>query len=130
MNGAGVNGEGLMETHYQRNPSTANSANWRSSRIALLDALRNEAGLTGTKKGCDVGDYGACTVLLDGNRSTLPGLAVRWGQRDCHHRGLAGQRWSAAPAAENFLRLGRPSAALPPGMIMSAKALLDGVSSQ
>ncbi len=32
----------------------------------LLDALRNDAGLTGTKKGCDVGECGSCTVIIDG----------------------------------------------------------------
>jgi xanthine dehydrogenase YagT iron-sulfur-binding subunit len=52
-------------------------------RVSLLDALREHLGLTGTKKGCEQGACGACTVLVDGERIlACLALAVRYGGRE------------------------------------------------
>ena len=60
-------------------------------RTTLLDALREHLGLTGSKKGCDHGQCGACTVLLDGRRinSCLTLAAMHDGQRITTIEGLA-----------------------------------------
>jgi carbon-monoxide dehydrogenase small subunit len=95
---------------------------------SLLDVLRNEVGLTGTKKGCDVGDCGACTVLLDGkpvNACLVLGVEAR----NCEVVTIEGLQSSPAalhPIQASFIRLGGAQCGFcTPGMIMMAKALLD-----
>ena len=52
-------------------------------RVSLLDALREHLGLTGTKKGCNQGACGACTILVDGERiAACLALAVQYGGRE------------------------------------------------
>lgn len=52
-------------------------------QVSLLDALREQLGLTGTKKGCDQGACGACTVLVDGERiNSCLALAVQYEGRE------------------------------------------------
>jgi carbon-monoxide dehydrogenase small subunit len=95
---------------------------------SLLDVLRNEAGLTGTKKGCDVGDCGACTVILDGkpvNSCLMLGVEAH-GCELLTIEGLQSAPDRLHPLQESFMRHGGAQCGFcTPGMIMMAKALLD-----
>ena len=97
------------------------------SRVTLLDALRDELDLTGTKKGCDQGACGACTVLLDGKRvlSCLILAAQCDGREVTTIEGLAdGGR--PHPVQEAFIRHdGFQCGYCTPGQVMSAVALLQ-----
>ncbi len=95
-------------------------------RTSLLDALREQAGLTGTKKGCDRGSCGACTVHLDGKRIvSCLALAVRCqGRAITTVEGLGGDGLhpvQAAFLAHDAFQCGYCT----PGQIMSAAALLE-----
>lgn len=97
------------------------------SRVTLLDALRDELGLTGTKKGCDQGACGACTVLVDGKRvvSCLMLAAQADGREVTTIEGLAVDG-RLHPVQEAFVRHDAFQCGYcTPGQIMSTVALLQ-----
>jgi xanthine dehydrogenase YagT iron-sulfur-binding subunit len=74
-------------------------------RVSLLDALREHMGLTGTKKGCDQGACGACTVLVDGERiAACLALAVQYAERDITTIEGIGQAGHLHPLQQAFVR--------------------------
>ncbi len=93
----------------------------------LLDVLREECGLTGTKEGCGEGECGACTVLVDGmpvNSCLIPFAQVR-GSLVTTIEGLQGRH----PLQDAFIAEGGAQCGIcTPGMILAAAALPRGAT--
>ncbi len=97
--------------------------------LLLIDLLRERLGLTGTKTGCDGGECGACSVLVDG-QLRLACLTLAAAVDGCHVETIEGQarggRLSVLQRAfhEN---LGTQCGFCTPGMIMASEALLRDI---
>ena len=96
-------------------------------RITLLDLLRERLGLTGAKKGCDRGQCGACTVIVDGRRvnSCLVLAATLDGADILTIEGLAAWRGAAPVQAAFIAHDALQCGFCTPGQILSAVAFLE-----
>jgi xanthine dehydrogenase YagT iron-sulfur-binding subunit len=94
-------------------------------RVTLLDALREVLGLTGTKKGCDRGECGACTVYVDGRRinSCMTLAVMQEGREITTIEGLG--RDAPHPVQEAFVEYDALQCGYcTPGQVMSAAACI------
>lgn len=99
------------------------------TRTTLLDALRNHLGLTGSKKGCDHGQCGACTVMVNGRRinSCLTLACMHDGDEITTVEGL-GEPGNLSPLQAAFVKHdGFQCGYCTPGQICSATAMLEEI---
>lgn len=93
----------------------------------LLHLIREQAGLTGTKKGCDLGECGACTVIMDGRAvNSCCVFALQADGSEVETIEGIGTLEDPHPLQQAFVEAGAIQCGFcTPGMIMTAKALLD-----
>lgn len=94
----------------------------------LLYVLRETLGMTGTKEGCGYGECGACTVVIDGKavNSCLYPVMEAEGRKVVTIEGLSSENGQLHPLQKAFVDEGAVQCGFcTPGMVMSAKALLD-----
>jgi aerobic carbon-monoxide dehydrogenase small subunit len=94
----------------------------------LLDVLREDMGLTGTKEGCGEGECGACSVIVDGHvvDSCLVPVCQVEGADVRTIEGLTGYDGTMDPLQLSFLQAGGAQCGIcTPGMLMAARAYLD-----
>lgn len=92
-------------------------------RESLLDTLRNRLGLTSVKKGCEVGECGACTVLVDGEAIDSCIYLAMWadGKSVMTVEGLKGENGELSPIQRAFIEEAAVQCGFcTPGIIMSA----------
>src|SRR5215831_10503919 len=123
-----------LEMESEKLPEIALKINGTLHRLSvntnwtLNDVLRNRLDLTGTKRACDYGGCGSCTVLMDGvDVYSCSILALEAQEKDIQTiEGLGGGE-NPHPLQSSFaLSYAAQCGWCTPGMIMSAKALLDG----
>jgi carbon-monoxide dehydrogenase small subunit len=98
-----------------------------TSHQTLLDVLRNDLGLTGSKRGCDIGTCGVCTVIIDG-KAILSCLTLAVECEGSSITTIEGISTSDElhPVQKSFIENGAIQCGFcTPGIIMTAKALLD-----
>ncbi|MFC2134948.1 (2Fe-2S)-binding protein [Bacteroidota bacterium] len=114
----------MIDLHFKLNAKEINVSTKSNKR--LLDLLREDLGLTGTKEGCAIGECGACTVIVNGK--AVNSCMILAGQINGSEiitvEGI-GESDDLHPLQKNFLKYGSVQCGFcTPGMLMSAYALL------
>lgn len=100
---------------------------WAPPHKTLLEVLREDLGLTGTKHGCELGECGACTVLVDGDPVlSCLALPIELEGRDIVTVEGMAEHGMPHPLQTAFAELGAAQCGYcTPGILLAAKALLD-----